>query len=431
MFSQNKFELSEEKEVANIPFELINNLIVIKVDINGTELDMIFDTGVKQTILINLKSLDSLKFKKVKKRFFAGIGAENTGIEALSSNQNKVSLQNKVINNDALVYVITGVEFQFSENIGVNINGFIGGELVKDFIVKIDYRKRYLRFYNHRYFNSKLLKRYKSYPIEIINDKPYINTFVQVSKKIEKVDSLKLLIDTGNSDGLWFFNKNKLKLPDNHKTISDYFGLGFSGEVAGQRTKIYKFGFDNKYRFKKVYIGLPDSIYFKHITRRNPFDGLLGNEILRRFYIYLDYKNKVIWLKKYYKNYYNKFLFNNAGLFLAYDGKTPVVVKTIVTNFNSRENDGRIEIYREEKYIYQYRMVDRIVISHIRKNSPADKAGLMKGDILLKINGKDVYQYRLDELEKHFFYHNKKQLKLTVERKGVKLNFNVNNISQL
>ena len=429
--AQNKFDLATENQTAAIPFKFINNMIIVKTEVNGKMMNMIFDTGVKETILINLKSPDSLNLKGVKKLYFAGVGNENIKIAALSSVHNKVNLQNKLVNNDALIYIVTGVEFHFSENTGININGFIGGDLIKDFIVQIDYKKKLLRFYRHSDFDKKLLKKYKSYPLEIIRDKPYVYAFVKASKNCPQADSLKLLIDTGNGDAVWFFSKRKIKLPANQKTVTDYFGLGFSGKITGQRAKMYRFGFDDKFRFKNVYAGLPDSIYFTHIVRNNPFDGLLGNEILRRFFIFLDYRGKTVYLKKYRRNYRNRFLFNDTGLYLSYEGKIPVKVKMLVTNFETDYNKGAIEIFREESYIYRYRLVDKIVISYIRKDSPADRAGLMKGDVLLEINGNDVYRYRLDELEKHYFYHNNKYLEFTVKRKGMILQFKVFNTSQL
>jgi len=431
VLGQNKFELTQKTEVADIPFELVNNLIILKVEVNGMDLNMVFDTGVKQTLLINLKSVDSLKLKKIEKRLFTGIGKEHNFVEGLSSPHNKINLQNQIYNTDALIYIITGADFHFSENIGININGLIGGDLVKDFIVQVDYKRKRLHFYKHKNFNQRFLRRYRKYPIQIIRGQPYIYTYVQTTKKSQHVDSLKLLIDTGNSDALWFFNRYKIKLPKNQKTVTDYFGLGFSGEITGDRAKIYKFGLDKKIRFKHVYIGLPDSIYFKNIIKNHAFDGLLGNEVLRRFFVIFDYRNQAIYLKKYRKSYREQFLFNDTGMYLAYDGKIPVKVKKLITNFESKSEGKTINIYQENTYLYHYQMVDRIIINYIRKDSPADRAGLMVGDILLKINSKDVYQYRLDELEKRFFYHNQKHLEFTVKRKGLILTFKVYNTNQL
>jgi len=220
-------------------------------------------------------------------------------------------------------------------------------------------------------------------------------------------------------------------MPKEQKTVRDYFGLGFSGTIEGKRTKIYKFIFDKKYKFKHVYLGLPDSIYFAHIISKNPFEGLIGNEILRRFYVLFDFKNKTFYLKKYSKNYRESFVFNDTGLNLVYDGKIPVKVKKVVSEFDSRPNENSISIYRDDSFIYSYKFVDRLVINYIRKDSPADKAGLMKGDVLLKIDDIDIYQYRLDELEKKIFYHNRKHLKFLIKRRGLVLSFIVTNSKQL
>ena len=59
-FSQNIFNISSTKDVVNIPFEFINNLIILKAKVNNQELNLVFDTGVKQTVLINMQNNDSL-----------------------------------------------------------------------------------------------------------------------------------------------------------------------------------------------------------------------------------------------------------------------------------------------------------------------------------------------------------------------------------
>jgi len=431
LFSQNQFRLARNTNHTEIPFELVNNLIILKAKINGVQLNLIFDTGVKQTILINLKSLDSVHLQGLSHKKFTGIGKDNTRINGLSSTHNQLDLEGKIINSKALIYIITGAEFHFSETIGININGLIGGELIQNFLVKIDYKRKKLIFYKPGAFNYKKLKRYHKYKIQIIDGKPYLNARVKILKHTQAIQPLKFLIDSGNSDALWIFDRKKIKLPETQKTVEDYFGLGFSGDITGVRTKIFKFSLDDKYRFKSVYIGLPDRIFFSHIVAKNPFDGLLGNEILRRFFVWLDYKNGYLYLKKYHKNYRQPFLFNDTGIYLAYQGKIPILVKQLTTQFDNRQDGEAQKVFKEETYIYKYKLVNKIVINYIRKNSPADKAGLMPGDVLLKINERDVYQYRLDKLEEKFFYHNKTYLNILIQRKGLTLLFKVYNTNQL
>jgi hypothetical protein len=51
---------------------------------------------------------------------------------------------------------------------------------------------------------------------------------------------VKLLIDVGNSDDLFFQDvSNKIKVPTNN--FDDYLGKGFSGDVIGKRARIKGF----------------------------------------------------------------------------------------------------------------------------------------------------------------------------------------------
>ncbi len=430
VLAQDKYELVPGGQEVAIPFELINNLIILDVEINQVPLKLIFDTGVKQTILINLKPTDSLHFRNLEQTAFSGVGNEKTYISGFSSSHNFINLHRQIRNKDAKIYVITGMDFHFSESIGINVNGFIGGELIKDYIVKIDYKQKKIFFYRHENFNRKKLKRYRRFPLQIVNDKPYVQAWLQVQKNMPKRE-LKFLIDTGNSDDIWVFAVDSLQISAGQKRIDDYFGLGFSGEIEGQRIKIYRFGLDKKMKFKYAYTGLPGRVYFEHIIKRNSFDGIIGNEVLRRFFVVFDYRNQEMYLKKYYRNYRDKFLFNNTGIHLAYDGKIPVKVQEFVTQFEAVESTGETNVEINKSFIYKYEMQDKIVIKHVRKNSPADRAGLLKGDILLEINGESVYPYRLDELEKRFFYHTQKHLEFLIERYGMKFRFKVYNTKQL
>jgi len=178
-----QFDFWYNKKEVVIPFELVNNLIILKVKLNDVPLNLILDTGIKQTLLINVKTTDSLNLKNLKKRNFTGVGNEQKVVEGLLSTSNNLIIANQIFNPQAKIYIITGSEFHFSENIGVNVNGFIGGELLKDFIVKIDYKKKVLHFYKPDLFDDKSLKRYHHFPLQIRKGKPYVEAIVQVHKE--------------------------------------------------------------------------------------------------------------------------------------------------------------------------------------------------------------------------------------------------------
>jgi len=427
-YSQNVFKTIVQNSAVTIPFKFVNNLIILKTSINNQELNLVFDTGVKQTVLINMQNNDSLDYKNHKKIVFNGMGNENKDVIGLKSIGNHISLNGKVINDDATFYIISNFEFKFAENIGVSINGFIGGELIENHQVKIDYKRKEMTFYPSNSLTAKQLSKYKSYPIDIIKGKPYIKTNI-VFKKKQKPQKVRLLIDTGNSDAIWIFNTSKIKIPKDQKTINDYMGLGISGSIEGQRIKSRLFSFDKKFKFKGIYTALPDSIYFSSFIRKD-INGMIGNEILNRFFIIFDYSNNKIYLKKYRKNYRKGFYYNDSGIYLAYKGKIPIKYKTLKTSYKLiDQNTGTNSalLVSNSAYTYKYRLADRIIINYIRKDSPGEKAGLLKGDILLKINGFSVYQYQLEELDDRFFYKKSKKIDFLIQRDGMKLKIRVFN----
>ncbi len=432
LYGQNHFYIKKPEAKVEIPFKLIGNLIIVKVNVNDSDLNLIFDTGVKQTILLNLAKKDSLYFKKIKKRLFVGVGNEKHRIEAIKTIDNKINLNNKISSTDAEVYLITNAEFTFSEKMGIPVFGFIGGDLIKNFILKIDYRKKKLVFYSPDNFNTALWKRYIKIPVDIYKDKPYIKADIQFSKKTPK-KTLNLLIDTGNSDPVWIFQNDSLKVPSQQSRIKDYFGLGLNGDITGERIKAYRFIISPKIHFKRVITGLPDSVYYKNLIKNHPFDGIIGGEVLKRFKIYFDYKNKSIYLKKRWLDFYRKFPFNESGLYLAYEGKIPLKIKRILTTIDTRElsSGGNNIIIDNSDFVYEYKFFDKIVVHYIRPDSPADKAGFAVGDVILEINGESVYQYKLNKLEDKFLYKSRKKLSFIIERNGVFLKLKLNTLEQL
>jgi hypothetical protein len=137
--AQNSFRFkNQSKNHERIRFELINNLIVIPIVLNGKELSFILDSGVTRTILFKITENDSIGLNDVEKVLLQGLG-EGEPVEALLSRKNSISIKNLVGDNET-IYAILDDHFDLSSKMGTTIHGIIGYNLLRNFIVKINYR---------------------------------------------------------------------------------------------------------------------------------------------------------------------------------------------------------------------------------------------------------------------------------------------------
>lgn len=413
--SQDTFKIIEGQDSYAMPFKLINNLIIIPVKVNGSNLNFLVDTGVENTIMFNLSVEDSLKLRNTQKIRLRGLG-EGEYREAVKSTDNQF-LMGKIVNGYHMVYLIPGKEFDLSSSLGVNINGIIGGDLFRDFIVEVNYSSNRLKFYKPSNYRYKNCKKCQTFNLDFYKNKPYINIKVQFNDTT-KMD-VKLLIDSGASDALWLFDSSsdKIKIPD--VNFEDYLGKGLSGDIYGKRSKIAKI-IIGEYIFKNANVSYPDSSSVKTVYKHKERHGTLGSDLLKRFRIIIDYPNKKITFKKKSKYYNLPFSYNMSGIELAYSGTMLVREKqSTLYQGNKQSNSTAVEIV----YNYVYAFKQSYKISVIRKDSPAHRAGLKLGDIILQINGKPAYNFKLQEILHMFSDKENKQIKLLIDRNGEVLTY--------
>ena len=219
------------------------------------------------------------------------------------------------------------------------IHGIIGYDLLKDFVVEINYSNKYIKLHNPESYKPQKCKKCNSTNISFYNKKPYVNALVGIGNEST---SVKLLIDTGGSDALWLFEDDaqNISIPD--KYFDDFLGRGLSGSVYGKRAKIDKFTLKN-FELKSVNVAFPDSAsiaYAKKIKGRN---GSLSGEILKRFNIIFDYKKSKITLKK-NSNFSNPFYYNKSGITLEHAGVRVLKERDINTNLIYGSKIGRAHV---------------------------------------------------------------------------------------
>ncbi|WP_234974618.1 aspartyl protease family protein [Tenacibaculum agarivorans] len=416
--AQGKFQFYGKNDVRQkLKFKLINNLIVIPLEINGKELSFILDTGVNKTILFNLTKTDSLALKNIKKIQLTGLGSGQP-VDALLSKNNRFKVNNLINNNEDL-YVILDDTFNMSHRMGITIHGIIGFDLLNDVIIKIDYRNKELTFYNPQKYKLKKCRKCEEFDLEFYRRKPYIEAYAQLDTVSNEKIKTKLLIDSGGSDALWLFEGTHKVIKTPKKHFKDILGMGISGTVYGNRSKIpeIKLG---KYTIEKPTVSFLDTLATVNARKFKTRNGSIGGNILKRFKVWLDYSNRKAIFKK-TGSLKEGFYYNMSGLIVVYDGQKLVrEVKDgaeIDSYGLSTENRTNNFISFITSYLYSFK--PSFKVEDVILNSPGFKVGIEKGDIIKRINGKPSHDYTLDEINGMFSYKPGKNISIEVVRDGM------------
>lgn len=360
-----------------IPFKNFNNLILIRGSVNGSDtLNFILDTGVRNTIIIKKSLADSLKLNYHSKINLLGAVSDKK-VNAYVVNQAFLDLY-KIEGIISSLIVLEEDYLQLKDFFGTEIHGILGYDIFRQFIVRIDYSSHLLTFFNPGEYDPG--RRWDKIPIKIENGKPYMNAEVTINDSLQCRPTL--LVDLGASHSSLFElgSDDALNLPETF--IHSNLGRGLGGEIHGFKARIKNITL-GKYPLNDVVVNYAfpiDSVVENRQVYRN---GTIGGEILARFHVVFDYPNGFMYIKK-NKFFKKKFNYNMSG----------------------------IELYvKGDKLNLFY-------VNEVAENSPAQKAGIMAGDLILSLNGIKSSALSLDDFNHMFRNKPGKNIKLEILRKN-------------
>lgn len=363
------------KKIGSIPFEKVGSYIVVKMKINeSTPLNFILDTGVRNIIITELSPEDSISLNYINEINLQGLGSGNQ-LNALTSFNNRITLGRFKLKNLS-VYVLKEDIFNLSKHTGTKINGLIGIDFFEDHLVEINYSKERINFYESNSF--KVPKGYGTMPITIEMRKMYIQLSILETDSASR--NIKMLIDTGAELNAWFqtITNESVHLPN--KGVQGRIGQGLNGEVTGMFARIPQLCI-GEFCLKKPIVAFPDSAAIANIIFGSDRDGTIGSQILSRFNLFIDYKNKLFHYKPNH-SFNNSFTYNIAGIEI---GQVfPLIPQTEVLN--------------------------------VWKNSPAELSGVQIGDQIMEVNGNKAFQMNISEIKMYFETPAKYPLNLLLKR---------------
>ena len=419
--------MSPHKSYEDIRFQFINNLIVIPIKVNNKKLNFILDSGVNKTIVFNSSKVDTILSNFEYKYKLKGLG-EGLPVNAIVSKNNLFRINNLIAVNKN-VYVILKDDFDLSSKMGITIHGVIGYDIFSDLILRINYKSKKIRFYNPSKYKQKKCSNCEVLPLTIFQKKPYVDVTVKLNNNSKKVP-IKMLIDSGGSDAIWLFEYSNKNIVTPENFFTDFLGVGLSGTVYGKRSRISSLGL-GKFSLNKPTVSFLDTLSTKDARKFNKRNGSIGSGILKRFTVWFDYPNNRLMLKK-NSSFNEVFNYNMSGLEIVYDGK--ILVEESTRNYaelsrgTQDPNGNRNSVSLIKNYVYKFK--PNFKVSNVSEGSPADLAGVMKDDILIKINGNPIYNFQLHEIISIFQEKENKLIRFTLIRnnKKIKTEFNLKKI---
>lgn len=373
-------EILAVRPVASLPFQLSGSYVIVEASINGsTPLSFIFDTGVRHTIITHLEPNEQVSLATGREVPVVGLGP-GAGVKGLLSDHNELKM-GKIRFSERVVMVLQDDILQLSELNGRKLNGLLGVDLMRDYVVEVNYSRKKLYFYDTTTFVAPA--RYSSRALIVENNKLYLPmTLFDWSMKIRPI---KMFIDTGALLNAWFLTTDTGSASVSNSRVEAFIGSGFGGDIEGYLTRIPRICI-GEYCFDRPVVAFPDSSVVAEVIRRSDRDGTIGSELLSRFNLIFDLKNKQLYFKP---NGYFKapFVYNVAGI--------------------------------ELKQLHS--ALGGFEVARVWENSPAAHAGILPGDQLLGVNNENIYDLSLTRIRGIFQKPSRFPMQLILLREGKRI----------
>jgi hypothetical protein len=379
---QSGFFLPPGRESVEIPFEYINNFIILNLTINNTlPLKFIYDTGAEHTILTKREISDVLHVKYEREFRIAGSDLK-TELVAYLVRKVRLDIGDRASAPGEDILVLQEDYFRFEEFAGITVHGILAGNVFSKFMIKINYQRQVITLYDRSHFKMRE-NGYESLPVEIYRNKIYLKTRLELMR--DSVAAVKLLVDTGAGLPMLLFSSDQSMIRPPAGAISSKIAMGLGGYLEGYvgRIPMLEFGSRNQHNIVTYFQRQDTSMNMDAINRRN---GLLGNVLLSRFTMFIDYQNSKLWLKP-SSNFKEAFLFDRSGLNL--------IVSGISLNV--------------------------FTVQYVGDHSPASEADIRPGDEILRIGYLPTTFLSLGEIQKRLQKRPGKVVKLLIRRAGKRM----------
>jgi hypothetical protein len=335
------------KEVASIPFQIIENGIAIKIKLNKADREflMLFDTGA-DGMALNPDSAYKAGVVVTKTKSASVVGGSQ---EVKYSADNTIYIGDQVLKNQGLVI--------FPKH-GV-YDGLFGANLLRNYITSVNFDTMTIDLYNFGNFSywgkaKPLVFDYKS-GLPVVK----MNLTFEDKKTVEG----SFTFDTGAGYDLIaygpFNHKNNLEASLKTEYTSVNYSLGKQTKIVGGAIPNVSINGNN---FPNVTVALQE---YDEANRNWAFaDGSLGIDLIKRFNFTIDLLHKTVYLEP-NKNFKKIPSFYLGGLNLDFDDNQNLLVKRVLEQQN--EDLKKVKVGAKVTQINDFEAKDLLKPENLKK----------------------------------------------------------------
>lgn len=363
------YRFSAGRSSVRVPIELANNLIVLKVRVNGSRpLHFIFDTGASISV-IDPQSARALGLRAKGK---LSLDATGGSVQSGLIGQVSLSLEGVTVFKQTLATIDLDA---LAPLFGYKIDGVIGHDFINNFVVEIDYAAGLMSLYetgSYKYAGTG-----ESIPIEMVEKTPFVRGRIALNGR-EPIEG-KFEVDSGGTGILNlntpFVKKHKMLETLATQAQSKLGGVGGSAEAVKAHVPSVGLG--------SLVVKNP-LVVFAQGTEGNEssaeYDGELGGGFLSQFKIILDYSRSQMILER------------SQGV------------------STTRDLSG-LDIVAEPPRFRTY------VVNGVAADSPASAGGVQEEDTIVGVDGQSTARFTLREVRRLFTQPGERVLSV---RRGMK-----------
>ena len=307
----------DDSNTTTVPFTLVDNHIILPVTLNGGEpMKFVLDSGAGASVLIDSRSTRALDLEVSATITVSGVGK---GPDPAAGVIRDITLGvgGLEMQEQSLIHLpLEAIPF-FHEMDDVYFDGVIGAPFFSRFLVSVDYDRMEVSFSEPGTAGLQHSGAgWQSLPLEIVFGVPYLKA--EVANPDGTPLEVRLLADTGarGTVSLTPATNTDIQAPDHYYQVVTQ---GLSGDVVS------RVGLAPSLSLAGNTLGsLPVSYDVEGGEEEADSNGLIGNEVLRRFNLVFDYPGQRLYLQP-NRNFSDPLEADRSGLLLRPHGGGVVV----------------------------------------------------------------------------------------------------------